>query len=303
MNKKNVFLFPGQGSQYCGIGKNIFNFYNKSESYFEIANEILGYDIKKICFDAPKEELNKTKFTQPAIFINSVIKDDILKKNGIYPSAVAGHSLGEYSALVSAEILSYEDTLKIIKVRSEQMHIAGKKQPGGMAAIIGATNQQIKELCNHKETVVPANYNSETQIVISGSVKGIELAIKKAKIIGIKKAIKLDVSGAFHSPLMQYARKKIEIVIKKTNFKSSKIPIYQNIDPIPNLDSNTIKSNLIKQLENPVQWYKTILNMNKNNLNYFIEVGPGRVLCNLNKKNINNSVNKSFKDVINYINV
>ena len=303
MNNKNVFLFPGQGSQHCGMSKNIYHSYKLSKEYFEIAEDILGYDIKEISFNADKEKLNTTKFTQPAIFINSVIKDRMLKERDIKPCAVAGHSLGEYSALVSAGILSYENALKIIKTRSEEMNIAGKIKPGKMAAIIGATKEQIDILCNQEQIVVPANYNSDTQTVISGTEKGINIAIEKAKKMGIKRAIILDVSGAFHSPLMKFARKKLKDVIENTEFNNSKIPIYQNVDPNPTKNSKKIKSNLINQLENTVKWSRTILNMNKNNLNYFIEVGPGKVLCNLNKKIINNSFNKSFEDVINYSNV
>ena len=303
MNNKKVFLFPGQGSQYSGMGKNIYKHCKFAKSFYETAENILGYNLKKISFDGTIEELNNTKFTQPAIFINSIIKDSILKSNGIFPTAVAGHSLGEFSALVSANIINYEDALKIIKVRASEMEKAGRKNPGTMAAILGATDEQIKEICNQKEIVVAANYNSNNQTVISGSIEGVNNAIKTAKKIGIKRAIMLNVSGAFHSPLMKFAREELEKVINNTIFKNSEIPIYQNVDPEPIKDINKIKSNLTKQLENSVQWRKTILIMNNNNLNYFIEVGPGKVLSSLNKKIINNSVNKSFEDVINYSNV
>jgi len=303
MNKKNVFLFPGQGSQYCGMGKNIYKHYESIKSFYKTAENILGYNIQEISFNGTIQELNKTKFTQPAIFVNSIIKDSILKSNGIFPAAVAGHSLGEFSALVSANIIGYEDALKIIKVRASEMDKAGKKNPGTMAAILGATNEQIKEICTQKEIVVAANYNSNNQTVISGSIEGINNAINTANKIGVKKAIMLNVSGAFHSPLMKFAREKLEDIINNTTFTNSGIPIYQNVEPKPITDVNKIKSNLIKQLENSVQWRKTILNMNNNNLNYFIEVGPGKILSGLNKKIINNSVNKLFKDVINYNNV
>ena len=289
MNKKNVFLFPGQGSQYCGMGKNIYKHYESIKSFYKTAENILGYNIQEISFNGTIEELNKTKFTQPAIFVNSIIKDSILKSNGIFPKAVAGHSLGEFSALVSANIIGYVNKFK--------------KNPGTMAAILGATNEQIKEICTQKEIVVAANYNSNNQTVISGSIEGINNAINTANKIGVKKTIMLNVSGAFHSPLMKFAREKLENIINTTTIKNSEIPIYQNVEPEPIIDLNKIKSNLIKQLENSVQWRRTILNMNNNNLNYFIEVGPGKILSGLNKKIINNSVNKSFKDVINYSNV
>ena len=303
MKNKIAFLFPGQGSQYAGLGLNVSKFYKKSNNYYKIAENILGFDIKKISFDKKSEKINSTNITQPAIFINSVIKNLILKEKNIIPKAVAGHSLGEFSALVSADVLTFEDALEIIKIRSEEMHAAGKVNPGSMAAVIGANKSQLDKLCNQKETVVVANYNSDNQVVISGTKSGINNAIEISKKIGVKRIIKLNVSGAFHSPLMKFAREKLKNIINNTTFKKPSIPIYQNVDSIPTMCQETIKHNLIKQLENSVQWSSTILNMKNDNYNYFLEVGPGKVLTNLNKKIINNSVNKSFKDVINYNNV
>ncbi|MBI65450.1 MAG: [acyl-carrier-protein] S-malonyltransferase [Candidatus Marinimicrobia bacterium] len=296
MNK--VFIFPGQGSQYVGMGQKIAEFSNIYDEVFEKSNDILKYNIKKICLDGPQEILNKTVHTQPAIFINSIIKDRILKEKNIFPSAVAGHSLGEFSALVSANIISFEDSLKIIKIRSEEMHKSGKKNPGAMAAIIGANNEQIQLICNQKGIIVIANYNSNKQIIISGEKEAITNAIKTGKKIGVKKILPLKVSGAFHSPLMQGAKEKLKNIINKTLFSKSKIPIYQNITGKKEFDSNKIKINLINQIDNPVKWLQTITNMNNDKYNYFIEVGPKNVLKKINIQILKNSITKSFEELI-----
>ncbi len=296
MNK--VFIFPGQGSQYVGMGQKIADFSNIYDKVFEKSNDILEYNIKKICLNGPQEILNKTVYTQPAIFINSIIKDQILKNRNIFPSAVAGHSLGEFSALVSANIISFEDALKIIKIRSEEMHKSGKKNPGSMAAIIGANNEQIQSICNQKGIIVIANYNSNKQIIISGEKETIINAIKTGKKIGVKKILPLKVSGAFHSSLMQGAKEKLKSIINKTLFSKSKIPIYQNITGKKEFDSNKIKINLINQIDNPVKWLQTITNMNNDKYNYFIEVGPKNVLKKLNVQILKNSITKSFEELI-----
>jgi len=301
MNK--AFIFPGQGSQYVGMGKKISKFPKISHNIFKLSKNILQYDIKKLCLDGPSDILNRTVHTQPAIFINSIIKDRILKEKNIFPSAVSGHSLGEFSALVSAQIISFEDALKVIKIRAEEMYKSGKKKPGSMAAIIGANNKEIELICNQKEVVVIANYNSKKQIVISGEEKGIFNAINTAKKIGIKKAIPLKVSGAFHSPLMKDAKEKLKNIINKIDFSNSEVPIYQNITGKKEFDSNNIKTNLINQIDNPVKWVQTIINMDKDKYNYFIEVGPKNVLKKLNMQIIKNSTTKSFEELINYKNV
>ncbi len=296
MNK--VFIFPGQGSQYVGMGQKIAKFSNIYDEVFEKSNDILKYNIKKICLNGPQEILNKTVYTQPAIFINSIIKDQMLKNRNIFPSAVAGHSLGEFSALVSANIISFEDALKIIKIRSEEMHKSGKKNPGSMAAIIGANNEQTQSICGQKGIIVIANYNSNKQIIISGEKEAITNAIKTGKKIGVKKILPLKVSGAFHSPLMQGAKEKLKNIINKTLFSKSKIPIYQNITGKKEFDSNKIKINLINQIDNPVKWLQTITNMSNDKYNYFIEVGPKNVLKKLNVQILENSITKSFEELI-----
>tara|TARA_Y100001970_G_C14140263_1_gene806691 strand:- start:375 stop:1280 length:906 start_codon:yes stop_codon:yes gene_type:complete len=298
MKNKTTFIFSGQGSQY--IGMNQLTAKNQiSNDYFSRSIKILDYDICDIIENGPIDRLNKTLYTQPAIFIQSVIYDKILKNMGIRPNSVAGHSLGEFSALVSSKVISFEDALEIIKVRSKEMHISGKKNPGMMAAIIGANIEQINTICKQDNIVVAANYNSENQTVISGSINGVKNAIISAKEIGIRKCIPLNVSGAFHSPLMQDARIALEKVINSINFNNARVPVYQNVNPIPIMDSEEIKNNIIKQLVNPVRWNETIVNMYKDKHNNFIEVGPGKVLYNLNKKIIKNPfINQNSESII-----
>jgi len=297
MNKKYSFLFPGQGSQFKGMGENTINKVNLSLEYYTIAKDILGYNIIEIL---NTNELNQTLYTQPAIFINSCIKDRLLKKNGVSPNAVAGHSLGEFSALVSSDVINFRDALEIIKVRAEEMQNAGKNNTGAMAAIIGVNHKQIKEICSIGDVLVPANFNSIDQTVISGDKKSIDKAIDFCKLHKLGRAIPLKTSAAFHSPLMKSARNSLTKVIKSIEFKNAKIPIYQNTNPKPEKDANIIKLNLLKQLESPVYWLDIILSMEKNNCSNFIEVGPGNVLTNLNKK-ISKNINThkiNFEDFI-----
>ena len=284
MNNSFTFLFPGQGSQFKGMGKNLLGLYKVSKDYYLEAQKILGYDILEISIDDPLNILNQTEFTQPAIFINSVIKDRILQNNNYIPNAVAGHSLGEYSALVSCGVLSFKNALKIIKIRALEMQKSGEKNPGGMLAILGATKEQIDQLCNNSEMLVPSNYNSDQQIVLSGSRISIENAFKECKQIGLRKVIPLKTSGAFHSPLMKSSRNSLSKVIKSIEFKNAKMPIYQNTHPYPEKSGEIIKKNLLNQLENPVYWNDTIKNMTEKNLDNFLEVGPGNVLSKLVKK-------------------
>ena len=279
-----AFLFPGQGSQYVGMGLDLYNEFSFAQKYYELANEILGYDLTNICFYGPEEKLSKTQFTQPAIFVHSIIIDTYLKNNGIQPNAVAGHSLGEFSALVSANILTFKDALKIIKVRSHAMSTSNNIQPGAMAAIIGANNIDIITICNQKGVVVPANINAPGQIVISGEKKSVYKAIEKAKEIGLRRSIPLNVSGAFHSPLMESARKPLQKIINSVNFQETKTPIYQNILAKPVTDTKTIQNNILNQLEQPVLWKDTIENMIKDGITNFIELGPGKVLTGLNRR-------------------
>ena len=279
-----AFIFPGQGSQYVGMGLDLYNEFSFAQEYYECANDILGYNLANISFYGPEEKLSKTQFTQPAIFVHSIIIDNYLKNNGSKPDAVAGHSLGEFSALVSAKILTFEDALQIIKVRSDAMGMSSKIKPGSMAAIIGANDTEINTICQQEGIVVPANINAPGQIVISGEKKSIDNAINKAKKIGIRRAVPLNVSGAFHSPLMQSARKPLQGIINSVSFQEVITPIYQNILAKPVTDIKSIKNNILNQLEKPVLWKNTIENMIKDGITNFIELGPGKVLSGLNRR-------------------
>ena len=279
-----AFIFPGQGSQYVGMGADLFQAFENARERYASAADILGYDLSEISFRGPEDELLKTQHTQPAIFVHSVIIDECLKINGVKPDAVAGHSLGEFSALVSAEVLSFEDALKIVKVRSHAMEIAGKINPGMMAAIIGADEKQLEQICNQAGVVFPANLNAPGQIVISGEIESVNYAITVAKDLGIRRAVSLKVSGAFHSPLMALAREPFQEVINSVNFKDAKVPVYQNFVAKAVTDVKNIRQNILYQLENPVLWADTISKMLQNGLTKFIEVGPGKVLNGLNRR-------------------
>lgn len=282
---KKAYVFPGQGAQYPGMGKELYDNYPLAKEMMNKANEILGFDILKIMFEGTEQDLMQTKVTQPAIFIHSVTLANILSDN-FKPDMVAGHSLGEFSALVAAKAMTYEDGLKLVFARAMAMQKACEIHPSTMAAVIGLDETTVEEVLSTitEEIVVPANYNTIGQIAISGSMKGIELAMEKLKAAGAKRVLPLKVGGAFHSPLMEPARLELETAIDKTPFQTPICPIYQNVSALPSIDPMQIKQNLIDQLTSPVKWTQTIKNMINDGAKEFIEVGPGNVLQGLIKK-------------------
>jgi [acyl-carrier-protein] S-malonyltransferase len=282
---KKAYVFPGQGAQYPGMGKELYDNYPLAKEMMNKANEILGFDILKIMFEGTEQDLMQTKVTQPAIFIHSVTLANILSDN-FKPDMVAGHSLGEFSALVTAKAMTYEDGLKLVFARAMAMQKACEIHPSTMAAVIGLDETTVEEVLSTitEEIVVPANYNTIGQIVISGSIKGIELAMEKLKAAGAKRVLPLKVGGAFHSPLMEPARLELENAIDKTPFQTPICPIYQNVSALPSTEPMQIKLNLINQLTSPVRWTQTIKNMINDGAKEFIEVGPGNVLQGLIKK-------------------
>lgn len=279
-----AYVFPGQGAQFVGMGKELYEQSSEAQSLFEKANELLGFRITDIMFDRTDEDLKQTNVTQPAIFLHSVILAKVLADD-FKPDMVAGHSLGEFSALVAAQALSFEDGLRLVAARANAMQKACEKQASTMAAILGLEDQVVEEICAQvKEVVVPANYNCPGQLVISGSIAGIDQACELLTQAGAKRALKLNVGGAFHSPLMESARAELQSAIESTDISSPICPIYQNIDALPYTDSAIIKTNLIAQLTGAVRWTQTVQNMLANGATSFTEVGPGSVLQGLVKK-------------------
>jgi len=280
-------IYPGQGSQYCGMGKDLYDYSTDAKKLFKTANKILGFKITEIMFGQDISELKKTKVTQPAIFIHSVILSKVLN---LKPQLVAGHSLGEFSALVASKTLNFEDALILVSKRANAMEEACLKYPGAMAAIIGLNNEVVENVCDKVEGIITtANYNCPGQIVISGQKKSIENACEFLKKNGAKRALMLPVGGAFHSPLMNSAKNKLREEIEKINFSTPICPIYQNYSNNPETDPAKIKFNIIEQITSPVKWTQCIDKMIENGTNKFIEVGPGKVLQGLVKK-INPSV-------------
>ncbi len=279
-----AYVFPGQGAQFVGMGKDLYLNHEVAKSMFEKANSILGFRITDLMFDGTDEDLRQTKVTQPAIFLHSVILAKTLGDNFV-PQMVAGHSLGEFSALVACGALSFEDGLNLVNKRALAMQKACEAEPSTMAAILGLEDEVVEKACQEiDEVVVAANYNSPGQLVISGSFAGIDLAIAKLTELGAKRALKLQVGGAFHSPLMEPARKELEEAISTTNFAKPICPIYQNVDAKPHTDIEEIKNNLIAQLTAPVRWTQIAQNMIADGATSFTEVGPGNVLLGLIKK-------------------
>jgi [acyl-carrier-protein] S-malonyltransferase len=279
-----AFVFPGQGAQFVGMGKELYETNSMARSLFDQANEILGFSITNLMFGGTDEDLKQTKVTQPAIFLHSVILAATLGE-AFKPEMVAGHSLGEFSALVANKTLSFEDGLSLVYKRAMAMQKACELEPSTMAAILGLEDKIIEDICDGiNEVVVPANYNSPGQVVISGSFKGIDEAVEKLSAAGAKRAIKLAVGGAFHSPLMEPAKKELAEAIHSTIFSKPVCPVYQNVNALPSTDPETIKKNLIDQLTSPVRWAQTIQNMIDDGATSFTESGPGNVLQGLIKK-------------------
>lgn len=279
-----AYIFPGQGAQFVGMGKELYEQSAEAKALFEQANDILGFRITDIMFAGTEEDLKETKVTQPAIFLHSVILAKVLGAS-FKPDMVAGHSLGEFSALVAAGALSFEDGLRLVAARANAMQKACELQPSTMAAILGLEDAVVEEICAKiNEVVVPANYNCPGQLVISGSIAGIDKACELLTEAGAKRALKLNVGGAFHSPLMESARAELQSAIENTAINSPICPIYQNIDAKPYTDAESIKKNLIAQLTGAVRWTQIVQHMLQDGATSFTEVGPGNVLQGLVKK-------------------
>ena len=279
-----AYVFPGQGAQFVGMGKDLYDNSLMARELFEKANEILGFRITDLMFNGTDEDLKQTKVTQPAIFLHAVLLAKTLGES-FQPDMVAGHSLGEFSALVACGALSFEDGLKLVSKRAMAMQKACELEPSTMAAIVGLEDEIVEKICSEiADVVVPANYNCPGQLVISGSIKGIDIACEKLTAAGAKRALKLSVGGAFHSPLMEPARAELAEAINSANFATPGCPIYQNVNALAVTDPEMIKKNLIAQLTAPVRWTQTVKNMIGDGCNSFTEVGPGSVLQGLVKK-------------------
>lgn len=281
---KKAYVFPGQGSQFPGMAKDLYESNATAKEMLEKANEILGFRITDIMFNGTPEDLKATKVTQPAVFLHSTVLAKCYE--GFHPDMVAGHSLGEFSALAAAGAMDFEDALRLVSIRAKAMQKACEIKPSTMAAIIALPTETVEALCKEctKGLVVPANYNCDGQIVISGETEAINEACEKMKAAGAKRALVLQVSGAFHSPLMEPAREELAKAIETTVFKTPVCPVYQNVTALPSTDPDTIKKNLLAQLTSPVRWTQTVRNMIADGAGYFMEIGPGTVLQGLIKK-------------------
>ena len=281
---KHAYVFPGQGSQFAGMGKELYETSSVAKTLFESANDIAGFRISDIMFNGTDEDLKQTSVTQPAVFLHSIIAYRSIEL--AKPDMVAGHSLGEFSALVANSVLAFDDALKLVSVRAKAMQKACELQPSTMAAVLGLEDAKVEEICaavqaETGEIVVPANYNCPGQLVISGSIKGIEIACERMKAAGAKRALVLPVGGAFHSPLMAPAKEELKAAIEQTKFQQPSCPVYQNVVARAVLDKEEIKQNLIDQLTGPVRWTQSVQAMIRDGASRFTEVGPGKVLSGL----------------------
>ena len=288
---KTALLFSGQGSQYVGMLKDVYEAFPQAKHLILRADSVLGYELSSICFDGPIEKLKETRFTQPAIFLHSAVNFELIK-NKIEFNATAGHSVGEYAALYAAGVLSFDDAIKLVSLRGNLMFKAGELMPGTMFAVINLSDEKVENLCKELtengdgNVIVPANYNSPGQIVISGSAEYLRQNAPKFKEAGARMVMELQVSGAFHSPLLKPAKEELEIAINNINFNNPKVPVYANVYAKPLTDSNEIKEALIEQLMSPVKWTQSLLAMKEDGITNFIEIGPGQVLQGLVKRTL-----------------
>jgi len=300
-----AFLCPGQASQKVGMGHDLFQETDLGKSYFDVANAIMDVDIQRIIFDGPEETLKQTQYTQPAIYIVSVIIGELLKEKGIKPTCAAGHSLGEYSALALAGAFDFKTGLELVKVRAKGMQNAGTTHPGTMAAVIGMDDDKVKALCNGYDggIVVAANFNAKGQVVISGETDAVRAIMPEMKEAGAIKVVELNVSGAFHSPLMTPAKEALMNKLASIDIQDSEIPVYTNVSASPVSSANDIRQSLIDQLENPVQWHESISQMVKDGIASAVEVGPGRVLqglCRRIDRSLNMNGVESLEQIVNF---